>query len=75
MRIPALIVGAILVVLGGLMAAGMFKYEDRDKVVDFGQVEVEASREKTAPLNWGWVLLGAGVIVLVAGAATGRARN
>lgn len=68
MRVPAMIVGVVLVIIGGLMAVGMFKYKDTDKVVDFGKFEIEATKEKTAPLNWGYVLIGGGVLVLVAGA-------
>lgn len=68
MRLPVVILGVVLLIVGGLMAAGMFKYKDTDKVVDFGKFEIEATREKTAPLNWGYVLMGGGVLVLVAGA-------
>jgi hypothetical protein len=68
MRNPLLIVGALLIVAGLAIASGMLKYQDTDKVVDFGKVEIEATREKTAPLNWGYVLLGAGGVALVAGA-------
>ena len=68
MRVPAMILGVVLVIVGGLMAAGLFKYKDTDKVVDFGKLEIEATREKTAPLNWGYVLIGGGVLILVAGA-------
>lgn len=70
MRMPALILGAVLVIIGGLIAAGVFKYQDTDEVVDFGQLEVEKTEEKTAPLNWGYVLLGGGLVVLVVGALT-----
>lgn len=64
-----LLIGGVLLVIGGLfVAGGMLKYQDKDKVVDFGKVEIEASREKTAPVNWGWILLGSGAVALVAGA-------
>jgi hypothetical protein len=67
-----LILGALMVVAGMLVAGGMMKYRDKDKVVDFGSLEIEASHEKTAPLNWGYVLLGVGAIVLVGGAVMRR---
>lgn len=72
MRTPALLIGAILIVIGGLIAAGVFRYEDTDKVMDFGKLEVEKTEEKTTPVNWGYVLLGGGALVLVAGALMRR---
>jgi hypothetical protein len=69
MRNALFIVGALLVVAGILVASGMMKYEDKEQV-EIGKLELEASREKTAPANWGWLLLGGGVVVLVAGAFT-----
>ena len=68
MRLPAILIGAALIIIGGLISAGVFKYQDTDKVVDFGQLEVEQTEEKTTPVNWGYVLLGGGVLVLIAGA-------
>jgi len=67
-----LILGALMVVAGLLVAGGVMKYQDKDKVVDFGSLEIEATREKEAPLNWGYMLLGAGAVVLVAGAVMRR---
>jgi hypothetical protein len=67
MRNALFVVGALLVVAGILVASGMMKYEDKEQV-EIGKFELEASREKTAPVNWGWLLLGGGVVVLVAGA-------
>jgi hypothetical protein len=67
MRIPLFIVGALLVLAGILVASGMMKYQDKEQV-EIGKFELEASREKTAPVNWGWLLIGGGAVVLVAGA-------
>jgi len=67
MRSALFIVGALLVVAGILIASGMMKYQDKEQV-EIGKLELEASREKTAPANWGWLLLGGGAVVLVAGA-------
>lgn len=69
MRNALFIVGALLVVAGILVASGMMKYQDKEQV-EIGKLELEASREKTAPANWGWLLLGGGAVVLVAGALT-----
>jgi hypothetical protein len=69
MRNALFIIGALLVVAGVLVASGMMKYQDKEQV-EIGKLELEASREKTAPANWGWLLLGGGAVVLVAGALT-----
>ena len=68
MRKPLLILGVLLVVAGIVIAAGQMKYRDTDKVVDLGNLELEVSREKTAPVNWGWILLGGGAALLIGGA-------
>lgn len=72
MRNVLFIVGALLVVAGLLVAGGQLKYQKRDSVLDVGKVHVEATHEKTAPLNWGYVLLGGGALMLVGGALARR---
>ena len=72
MQKPLLIIGILLVVAGLLVTAGNLKYRDTEKVVDFGSVEIEATRDKQVPLNWGYVLIGAGAVVLVGGALARR---
>lgn len=72
MRNALFVLGALLVIGGILIAGGMLKYKDTDTVADFGRVEIEASREKTTPVNWGWILLGGGAVALVAGAMMRR---
>ena len=72
MRNVLFIFGALLLVAGLLMAGGKLKYEDTDKVVDLGKVEINATHEKTAPLNWGYVLLGGGALLIVGGALAKR---
>lgn len=74
MRNLLFICGALLCAGGLLIAAGMLKYQDKEKVVDFGSVEVEASREKSAPVNWGYLLLGGGALLLVGGAVMRKTR-
>lgn len=72
MQKALLILGTLLAATGLLIASGMLEYRDKEKVVDFGSLEIEASREKEAPVNWGYVLLGVGAVVLVGGALMRR---
>lgn len=69
MRMPALILGVILLIVGGLIAAGVFKYEDKNKA-EIGPVALTVTREKTPPVNFGWVLIGVGAVAMVVGAAS-----
>ena len=66
------ILGVLLAVGGLLVASGQLKYRDTDKVADFGSLEIEATRDKHAPVNWGYVLLGAGAVLLIGGAVMRR---
>ncbi len=68
MRMPALVIGVILLVAGGLIAAGVFKWESTEKVADIGPIEISKTETKSPPLNLGWVLLGAGAVAVVIGA-------
>ncbi|WP_146907413.1 DUF3185 domain-containing protein [Arenimonas daejeonensis] len=70
MRMPALLVGVILLVVGGLIAAGVFKFQTTDKVVDMGPIEITKTDTKKPPLNLGWILMGAGALAVVVGAAS-----
>ena len=72
MRNALLIVGALLILAGILVASGMMKYEDKEQI-EIGKLELEASREKTAPVNWGWLLIGGGVVVMIGGALVKKA--
>ena len=71
MRNILLIIGALLIGAGVLIASGNLKYNDTDKVADFGKLELKATHEETTPVNWGWVLIGGGAVVLV-GVAVAR---
>lgn len=70
MRMPAIILGAVLLVAGGLIAAGVFKFQSTEKVLDMGPIEVTKTDTKSPPINLGWVLMGVGAVVLVIGAAS-----
>lgn len=67
MRLPAFILGVILLVAGGLIAAGVFKYESKEKA-ELGPIELSVTREKSPPINLGWVLMGVGAVAVVVGA-------
>lgn len=64
--------GAVLLIVGGITAAGLFKFERTEKVVDLGAVQVERSEQQQLPLNWGYVLLGVGGSMVVLGFALRR---
>ena len=69
MRTPLLVIGILLLVIGGLVAANVFKFQTKEKVADLGPIEISRTETREAPVNLGWVLLGAGAVALVAGAA------
>ena len=68
MRVPALLIGVILLVAGGLVLGGIFKWESTEKVADIGPIQINKTETRSPPSNLGWVLLGAGAVVVVAGA-------
>ena len=51
MRIPALVIGIILLLAGALISAGVLKFETTEQVVDIGPIEVNRTQERQAPLN------------------------
>lgn len=70
MRMPAIVIGVILLVIGGLIAAGVFKFESTEKVADIGPIEISKTDTKRPPVNLGWILLGAGALAVVIGVAS-----
>ena len=68
MRVPALRIGVILLVAGGLVLGGIFKWESTEKVADIGPIQINKTETKSPPSNLGWILLGAGAVAVVAGA-------
>lgn len=70
MRTPALVIGVILLIAGGLIAAGVFKFQTTEKVADIGPIEISKTDTKTPPINLGWILLGAGAVAVVIGAVS-----
>jgi hypothetical protein len=70
MRTPALVIGALLLTIGGLITAGVFKFQTSEKVVDIGPIEISKTDTKTPPINLGWILMGAGALAVVVGVAS-----
>ena len=70
MRTPALVIGAILLIIGGLITAGVVKFQSTDKVADIGPTEISKTDTKTPPINLGWVLIGLGAAAVVVGVIT-----
>lgn len=69
MRTPLLVIGAILLVIGGLITAGVFKYDSKE-TAELGPIELSVTKEKSPPINLGWILLGAGAVAVVIGVAS-----
>jgi hypothetical protein len=69
MRTPALIVGILLLVVGGLISAGVLSFDKEETVAKLGPLEITTTdNKKPAPLV-GYLLLGVGALVLVVGLA------
>ena len=68
MRSPLLILGVILLVVGGLISAGVFSFTSQKQVAKLGPLEITSTEEKKPPLNLGYILLGIGAVVIVVGA-------
>lgn len=68
MKNVTLLVGVLLLIAGGVVASGVVKWQETEKVVDIGPLEINKTEEKTPPANLGVVLLGAGALAVVVGA-------
>ncbi|HLS84506.1 MAG TPA: hypothetical protein VK016_07590 [Arenimonas sp.] len=67
MRKPLLVIGILLLVAGGLIVSGLFTFQTSEKVADLGPIEISKTETRTAPLNLGWALVGAGALATVVG--------
>lgn len=67
MRTPALVIGILLLIAGGLVVAGVIDFTRQETVAEIGPVELSTETRETAPPVLGWVLLGAGAVAVVAG--------
>lgn len=70
MRTPALVIGVLLLIVGGLIAAGVFSFSKQQTVAKLGPMEITTTEQKKPAPILGYVLLGAGALVLVFGAAS-----
>ena len=68
MRSPLIIIGIILLIAGGLISAGVFSMTSQKQVAKLGPLEITSTEEKKPPVNLGYILLGIGAVVVVAGA-------
>ena len=68
MRTPLLILGVVLLVVGGLISAGVFHMTSEKQVAKLGPLEITSTEEKKLPVNLGYMLLGIGAVVIVVGA-------
>jgi hypothetical protein len=67
MRTPALLIGIVLLIVGGLISSGMLGFDRQETVAKLGPIEVTSTEhKKPAPLV-GYGLLGAGALLLVVG--------
>ena len=67
MRIPILIVGMLLLVVGGLISAGVFSFSKQETVAKLGPMEITTTEKKKPAPIFGYILFGAGALVLVFG--------
>jgi hypothetical protein len=68
MRTPALIIGILLLIAGGLVSAGMFSFSDTKEVLKVGDASLSVTQQKTPDRTLGYVLLAVGAVVTVVGA-------
>lgn len=69
MRTFALVLGLLLLVAGGLVSAGLFSFTDTREVLKIGDASLKVSKQKKPDRSLGYVLLGAGAVVIAIGAA------
>lgn len=69
MRTPALIIGILLLVAGGLISAGVVSFDKQETVAKLGPLEITATDTKKPTPVVGYALLGLGALLLVVGLA------
>lgn len=72
MRIPALVIGLLLLIAGGLISAGVISFEKEETVAKLGPLEMTTTEQKKPAPVIGYVLLGAGALALVVGLVSKR---
>ncbi len=67
MRKPALIIGILLLIAGGLIAAGVFTFSDTKEVIRIGDASLSVTQQKSPDRNIGYVLLALGAVGIAVG--------
>ena len=70
MRTPALVIGVLLIIVGGLISAGVISFNQQETVAKLGPLEVTSTQEKKPAPMLGYILLGAGGLLVVFGLVT-----
>lgn len=69
MRTPAFVIGILLLVAGGLISAGVLSFDKTETLAKLGPLEVKSTEQKKPAPLLGYVLLGAGALLVVVGFA------
>lgn len=67
MKRASYVISVLLILAGGLIAAGLINYPDTQSVLSVGDAALKVQTEKTVPAAVGYVLLAVGAIVGAAG--------
>ncbi len=67
MRTPALVIGILLLIAGGLIAAGVINFSDTKEVIRLGDASLSVTQQKTPDRNIGYVLLALGAVGVIVG--------
>ena len=70
MRMPALIVGILLLIASALVLSGTFTYNDNKEVLKIGDASLTMQEKKSPPKEWGYGLLAVGALALVIAATS-----
>lgn len=72
---PATLIGIVLIIAGlAVLALGGFTFTKKEKLIEFGPVKVVGEKKEAFPIPpiVGYAALGAGVLLVAAGAFAGR---
>jgi hypothetical protein len=69
MRKPALIIGVLLLVAGGLISAGMLSIPDKKEILSVGDASLSVTQQKKPDRTLGYVLLALGAVGVIVGVA------
>ena len=69
MRKPALVIGAILLIVGGLITAGMLSFPDKKEILSVGDASLSVTKNTKPDRTLGYVLLALGAVGVIVGVA------